>query len=83
MKKVDTSDDFRSEYSPEDLKDGVRGKHLKAYQAGSNLILLSPDVAEVFPTDEAVNNALRSLMEVARRTAGLAKRSSRRTRKCG
>jgi hypothetical protein len=41
----------------------VRGKHLERYRAGTNLALLTPDVRAAFPTDEAVNQALRSLMQ--------------------
>jgi hypothetical protein len=67
MRKAKT-DEMRPEYKREDLKDGVRGKYYKAFQRGSNLVLLSPDVAKAFPTDEAVNNALRSLMEIAERS---------------
>jgi hypothetical protein len=55
-------DDLREEYPREELGRGVRGKHYDAYNAGSNLVLLSPDVAEVFRTSEAVNEALRSLI---------------------
>ena len=62
------SDELRPEYHPEDLSTGVRGKYAKDYQAGTNLVLLSPDVAEVFPTDDEVNDALRSLIKVARRS---------------
>ena len=59
---------LRPEYRREDLGNGVRGKHLKAYRSGTNLVLLNPDVAKAFPTDEAVNEALRSLVQVAKRT---------------
>lgn len=62
MKKADT-DRFRPEYCREDLGSGVRGKYLKSFQSGSNLVLLHPDVAKAFPTDESVNEALRSLMD--------------------
>ncbi len=67
MKKAE-SDDLRPEYRREDLDHGVRGKYLEASRRASNLVLLSPDVAQVFPTEEAVNEALRSLIELARRT---------------
>ena len=77
MKKA-KSDELRPEYRREDLGEGVRGKYLEAYRAGTNLVLLSPDVSEAFPTEEAVNAALRSLIEVAQRSVGLTKRSSRR-----
>jgi len=55
-------DGLRPEYRPEDLGPGVRGKHYSAYRQGTNLVLLSPDVAAAFPTERAVNEALRSLI---------------------
>ena len=58
-------DDLRSEYDLAKLKDGVRGKYAERYQQGTNLILLEPDVAEVFSTAEAVNEALRLLIKIA------------------
>ena len=61
-------DDLRSEYDETILKGGVRGKYAVRYQAGTNLVLLAPDVAAVFPTSEAVNDALRLLMQVAQRS---------------
>lgn len=54
--KKDEMDELRPEYRREDLGPGVRGKYLEAYRAGTNLVLLSPDVAKVFPTEEAVND---------------------------
>ena len=62
------SDEFRPEYRREDLGPGIRGKYTDAYRAGDNLVLLSPDVAKVFPTEETVNEALRSLIEVAKKS---------------
>lgn len=55
-------DDLRPEYDLSSLKGGVRGKYLKRYHAGTYLALLAPDVRSAFPTDDAVNEALRSLM---------------------
>ena len=69
MKKSKTVD-IRPEYQLEDLGKGVRGKHFKAYRAGTNLVLLNDDVAKVFPTEESVNQALRSLIDVAHRSVG-------------
>ena len=66
MKKADTTpcdDDLRPEYDLAQLQGGVRGKYLERYRAGTNLALLAPDVRAAFPTDEAVNQALRSLLE--------------------
>jgi hypothetical protein len=62
MSKADENDHMRSEY---DFSGGVRGKHYRAYQKGTNLVLLEPDVAEVFKDSESVNHALRMLMELA------------------
>ena len=78
MKKP-KSDELRPEYRREDLGQGVRGKYLESYDAGTNLVLLSPDVAEAFPTEEAVNKALRSLIGLAERSVSRTKRSNRRT----
>jgi hypothetical protein len=69
MKKA-RSDRLRSEYKREDLGQGTRGKHYRSYTRGSNLVLLRPDVAAAFPNDAAVNEALRSLIKVARRSVG-------------
>jgi hypothetical protein len=55
-------DDLRPEYEASVLKGGVRGKYLEPYRAGTNLALLAPDVRAAFPTDESVNQALRSLI---------------------
>jgi hypothetical protein len=62
MSKTSRSDDMRSEY---DFSDGVRGKHNRAYQKGTNVVLLEPDVAEVFKDSKSVNRALRVLIDVA------------------
>ncbi|MBI3911064.1 MAG: hypothetical protein HY320_09045 [Armatimonadetes bacterium] len=56
-------DELRPEYDETLLKKGVRGKYAERYKAGTNLVLLAPDVAAAFPTEEAVNEALRSLMK--------------------
>lgn len=64
-------DELRREYKRNELGRGARGKHYAAYQEGSNLVLLSPDVAEVFRTSEAVNEALRALIaQRSRSSAG-------------
>ena len=70
------SDDLRPEYTREDLGQGVRGKYFESYQKGTNLVLLSPDVAKVFPNEEAVNEALRSLIDLAQKSTGLTRRST-------
>jgi hypothetical protein len=58
-------DDLRREYDLSKLK-GVRGKYAARYRAGTNLVLLSPDVAKYFPDEQAVNTALRTLIQSAK-----------------
>ena len=60
------SDELREEY---DFSRGVRGKYAKQYSEGANIVLLDPDVAEVFHDSQAVNKALRALVELANDTA--------------
>jgi hypothetical protein len=68
MKKASgNEDEMRKEYDLSKLKGHVRGKHHEAYQKGTNLVLLEPDVAEVFPDASSVNEALRMLAKVASR----------------
>jgi hypothetical protein len=60
-------DELRPEYDFAQMKGGVRGKYIERYRSGINLVLLDPDVAQAFPNDAAVNEALRLLMQVAQR----------------
>nr|WP_199197259.1 hypothetical protein [Chroococcidiopsis sp. CCALA 051] len=60
-------DDLRPEYDFSQMAGGVRGKYIERYQAGTNLVLLDPDVAQAFPSEDAVNEALRLLMKIAQR----------------
>ena len=60
-------DTMRAEYRREELGKGVRGRYFKQHAQGTNLVLLKPEVAKVFSTPEAVNEALRGLMKVAQR----------------
>ena len=62
MSKTTESNEMRPEY---DFSDGVRGKHYRAYQQGTNVVFLEPDIAEVFRDSAAVNHALRMLIELA------------------
>ena len=52
---------MRKEY---DFSKGVRGKYTRKYRAGTNIVLLDPDVAKVFKTPKLVNQALRSMSEI-------------------
>lgn len=64
--KAAKADEPRPEYDLSELKNGVRGKYAAGYRAGTNLVLLSPDVARHFPTGRAVNEALRKLIHRAK-----------------
>jgi hypothetical protein len=61
--KEESNEDMREEY---DFSGGERGKYYKQYQKGTNVVLLDPDIAEVFRDSESVNRALRVLIEIAR-----------------
>ena len=59
------NDDLRPEYDLRQLlKGGVRGKYAKRYHAGTNLVLLDPDVRRAFRSERAVNDALRLVIEL-------------------
>jgi hypothetical protein len=69
MKKA-TKPKRHPEMLPEyDFSQGVRGKYAKRFATGTNIVVLSPDVAEFFPDSEAVNTALRALVEIARKSS--------------
>ena len=68
MKKTDDKNqvgELRPEYDFASMKGGVRGKYADRYRAGTNLALLEPEVAQAFPTDQAVNEALRTILKAA------------------
>jgi hypothetical protein len=75
------SDDLRPEYDLARLKGGVRGKYYKQATAGTNLVLLAPDVARAFPNSTSVNRALRLLQEVATKSSRGVRRSAVARRK--
>lgn len=79
--KMAKREEMRKEYRREDLGIGVRGKYYHEYIKGTNLVLLSPDVAAAFPDDNSVNDALRSLMKVAKQSVAPTRRSTRSARK--
>jgi hypothetical protein len=66
MKKVKaTPDELRSEYKRSDFKKLERGRYYQRIKANSNVVVLDPEIASVFPNSAAVNKALHSLLEVA------------------
>jgi hypothetical protein len=80
-KKPD-KDELRAEYKRSDFPGGlVRGKYAKRMKESSNVIVLKPEVAQAFPNEEAVNNALLSLIDVAQKTTRPKSRRSTRSPK--
>jgi hypothetical protein len=78
-KNSKTSDGMRKEYDfSNKMKGGVRGKYAKRYSAGTNLVLLDPEVYKAFPTSEAVNQTLRAALNITKTV-----RSSTRRKKSG
>ncbi len=68
-KKVENEieDELCPEYDFAQMQGGVRGKYIERYRTGTNLVLLDPDIAQAFPNDDAVNDALRLLIQIAQR----------------
>ena len=77
MKKIksETADELRPEYKKSDFGEFVRGKYVNRIKEETNVVLLEPDIAQAFPNDEAVNKALRYLLEVAEASNRLTGRS--------
>ena len=65
MKKEAVNSEMLDEY---DFSKGIQGKYAQRYATGSNVVVISPDVAELFPDSESVNEALRMLVKIAQRT---------------
>jgi len=79
VRRPERKGEMRAEY---DIRGGVRGKYYERYRAGTNVVLLEQDVATVFRDSEAVNRALRLLIDVAhagtsKHRRGLNRRSTR------
>jgi hypothetical protein len=83
MKKTSTKmvDQDIPELKRDQLGKGVRGKYLKHFIQGSNVVVLQPEILKAFPTSEAVNKALASMLAFAQETQGLAGRTNRTTRR--
>ncbi len=87
MKKASAkrnNNDLRPEYDLSKLKGGVRGKYYRKATAGTNLVLIEPELVNLFPDTESVNRALRLLADTAATATGKAgsrKMQNRRVRK--
>jgi hypothetical protein len=64
MKKTLKDPEILEEY---DFHKGIQGKYAKRYAEGTNVVVIDPDVAKVFPDQDSVNQALRSLAEIIKR----------------
>jgi len=71
-------DDLRPEYDFASMKGGVRGKYVARLRKGSNLVLLEPEVAAAFPSDDAVNEALRGVLNTTRAVRGKGRAAGQR-----
>jgi hypothetical protein len=80
MKKV-SPNELRPQYKRSDFGKLVRGKYAARASAGSNVVIQEPAVAKAFPTDKAVNDALRVVLAVAEATASLTRRSTPTSRR--
>lgn len=78
MKKAKSlmSDDLRPEYKRSDFGEIIRGKYARRISKATNVIVLDPKVAKVFPNDKAVNDTLRSLLDLAKMSSRLSRRST-------
>jgi hypothetical protein len=76
MKKAKkVADELRPEYQRSDFPKLARGKYVDRLRASSNVVLLDPELCELFPNAEAVNSALRSLSDIAKRTGPIRRRT--------
>ena len=64
MRRMQRDPDMLEEY---DFSKSVQGKYAKRYAEGTNVVVIDPDVAEIFPDHDSVNQALRSLAEIIKR----------------
>ena len=70
MKKMQKDSEMLEEY---DFSQGTQGKYARKYAEGTNVVVIEPDIAKIFPDHDSVNQALRSLAEIIRRQKKLVK----------
>ncbi len=64
MKVMSNDPDLLEEY---DFSKGIRGKYAKKYKKGTNVVIIDPEIAEFFPNENSVNDALRSLIPIIKK----------------
>ena len=80
MKKANPipPDEMRPEYDFASMKGGVRGKYVRRAREGTNIVLIEPEISDAFPTEQAVNEALKGVLNTTRAvrsTGGLPNRA--------
>ncbi len=83
MKKAKSpmSDDLRPEYKRSDFGEIIRGKYARRISKATNVVVLDPEVAKAFPNDKAVNDTLRSLLDLAKVSSRRKLRSTERVKR--
>ncbi|MDB5799873.1 MAG: hypothetical protein JWL63_812 [Rhodocyclales bacterium] len=81
MKKPKKEDDLRAEYRREDFGVMTRGKYADKVAKSSNVVVIDPQLAKVFPNADAVNGALRGLVEIAKSSTRAASRTTKSSKK--
>jgi hypothetical protein len=81
VKPSGSEDDMLNDYSFLDWSKAERGKYAKRYAEGTNVVLIAPDVLDVFPNAESVNRALRALADLIRASSAQAKSGKRAAQK--
>jgi hypothetical protein len=76
MKKMRKDPELLEEY---DFSKGVRGKYVKRYNEGTNVVVLDSDIAKYFPDHDSVNQTLRSLTEIIRRQKRISRNTLQKT----
>jgi len=83
-KRKETEDELKPEYDFASMKGGVRGKYVSRLRKGSNIVVLEPEIAAAFPSEAAVNEALRGVLNTTRavrKSGGLPNTALQPTRK--
>jgi len=78
-RKIGSPDELRRQYKRSDFGEMVRGKYAQRLTKATNVVILDPEIAEAFPNDKAVNDTLRSLLNLAKVSTRL--RSNRTSQK--
>ena len=69
MKRMQKDPDMLEEY---DFSEGIQGKYSQRYREGTNVVVIEPDIAKIFPDHDSVNQALRSLAEIIKKQKRIA-----------